>query len=74
MAHHYLLPLKTKIAEPFINRPDTHWRKLCVDIKKYLHKIKLHMYKMQTSLESYNSFLVMSNLFARDGARAGPFI
>lgn len=29
---------------------------------------------MQSSLASYNSFLVMSNMFARYGARAKPFI
>lgn len=28
MAHHYLLALKTKIAEPFINRRVTQGRKL----------------------------------------------
>lgn len=68
MAHHYLLALKTKIAEPFTNKPAPHWRKLCVDKKKS------PQHKMQSSLASYNSFLVMSNMFARYGARAKPFI
>lgn len=73
MAHHSLLALKTKIAEPFTNKPAPHWRKLCVDKKKISTTLN-YTYKMQSSLASYNSFLVMSNMFARYGARAKPFI
>lgn len=45
----------------------------CVLIKKISTTLN-YTYKMQSSLASYNSFLVMSNMFACYGARAKPFI
>lgn len=46
----------------------------CVLIKKKISTTLNYTYKTQSSLASYNSFLVMSNMFARYGARAKPFI